>query len=133
VRGKEIYLDDQCRAIGAAKLNLGFLRKKNRDFFTMRTFEIPACNGVLLAERTPLHQAIYREGVEVEFFDPSDPEDLAAKVRRLLADDDRRESLRRAGLEAVRKGKHSYRDRLDRVFELHEERRARGVQEGARV
>ena len=133
VRGSEIYLEDQCRAIGAAKLNLGFLRKKNRDFFTTRTFEIPACNGVLLAERTALHQSIYREGVEADFFDAADPDELAAKVRRLLTDDTHRESMRRAGLEAVRRGKHTYRDRLDRLFEVYESETASRKREGVRV
>lgn len=133
VRGSEIYLDDQCRAIGAAKLNLGFLRKKNRDFFTVRTFEIPACNGVLLAERTPLHESIYREGLEADFFDPNDPADLADKVRRLLADEAHREPMRRAGLEAVHRGEHTYRDRLDRLFEVYEREHASTKREGARV
>ncbi len=133
VRGSEIYLDDQCRAIGAAKMNLGFLRKKNRDFFTVRTFEIPACNGVLLGERTPLHRSFYREGVEADFFDPDDPVELADKVRRLLADDEHRESVRRAGLAAVRRGKHTYRDRLDRLFAVYEREHASRKQEGARA
>jgi len=133
VRGTEIYLDDQCRAIGAAKMNLGFLRKKNRDFFTVRTFEIPACKGVLLGERTPLHRSIYREGVEADFFDPNDPAELAAKVERLLTDDEHRESVRSAGLEAVRRGKHTYRDRLDRLFMVYEREYASRKGEGARV
>lgn len=133
VRGTEIYLEDQCRAIGAAKLNLGFLRKKNRDFFTTRTFEIPACNGVLLAERTPLHLSFYREGVEADFFDANDPADLAAKVRRLLADEEHREPMRRAGREAVRRGQHTYRDRLDRLFEVYAREHALRKREDARV
>jgi hypothetical protein len=120
LRGGEIRLDDHCRAVGAAKINLGFLRKKNRDEYTMRTFEIPACNGVLLAERTPSHEAIYQSGVEAEFFDAADPLDLADRVRRLLADERRRESIRAGGLAAVRRGKHTYRDRLDRLLEVHE-------------
>jgi len=133
VRGSEIYLDDQCRAIGAAKMNLGFLRKKNRDFYTVRTFEIPACNGVLLGERTPMHQSIYREGTEADFFDARDPDELAAKVARLLADDEHRESLRRAGLDAVRRGQHTYRDRLERLFAVYERGHASRQREGAGV
>ncbi|NIL99717.1 MAG: glycosyltransferase [Acidobacteria bacterium] len=133
VRGTEIYLDDQCRAIGAAKISLGFLRKKNRDFYTVRTFEIPACNGVLLGERTDVHRSIYREGVEAEFFDASRPEDLAEAVRRLLADDDHREGLRRAGREAVGRGRHTYRDRLDRLLEVYRQQRGAPSVEGARA
>lgn len=120
VRGGEIYLDDQCRAIGASKISLGFLRKKNRDKATMRTFEIPACGGLLLAERTSLHQRIYREGVEAEFFGANDPGELADKVRRLLAADERRLAIRDAGMVAVARGKHTYRDRLERILDLYE-------------
>lgn len=133
VRGSEIYLDDQCRAIGAAKVSLGFLRKKNRDVYTVRTFEIPACNGVLLGERTAEHRSIYREGVEAEFFDAADPDDLASAVRRVLGDDEHRESVRLAGLQAVRRGGHTYRDRLARLFEVYERQRGAAQTEGAGV
>ena len=114
-------------------MNLGFLRKKNRVFCTVRTFEIPACNGVLLGERTPLHRSFYREGVEADFFDPDDPAELADKVRRLLTDDEHRESVRRAGLAAVRRGKHTYRDRLDRLFAVYEREHVSRKHERARV
>ena len=87
-------------------------------------------SGVLLAERTAEHEALFRDGVEAEFFEPDDPEDLAAKVRGLLQDDARREAIRRAGREAVERGGHTYRDRLERLFELHA-RQAGGVREGA--
>lgn len=119
VRSREVVLTDMAKALGGAKIALGFLRKENRDDYTQRTFEIPACAGVLLAERTPRHLSFYREGVEAEFFDPDSPDELVAKVRQLLADPDRRESMRAAGQEALLSQKHTYRDRLERLFELY--------------
>jgi spore maturation protein CgeB len=107
------------RAIGATKISLGFLRKANRDEYTQRTFEVPACGGMLLAERTPEHLRIYEEDREAVFFDPQRPDELCGKVRRLLQNDDERESIRRAGTAAVLRGGHTYRDRLERLLELH--------------
>ena len=116
LRGNEVYMDDQCRALGGAKISLGFLRKMNRDLFTTRTFEIPACGGLLLGERTTLHEAIFREGVEAEYFDVNDPDEMVAKVKALLADDERRKRIRDAGMLALEQGKHRYQDRVEQVL-----------------
>ena len=117
--GKNAMMDDQCKALGGAKIALAFLRRLNRDDYTQRTFEIPACGGLLLGERTARHLSFYREGVEAEFFDPQQPDELVAKVRMLLADDAKREALREAGRRALERQHHTYRDRLLRVFELY--------------
>lgn len=117
--GRIAMMDDQCKAIGGAKIALAFLRRSNRDDYTQRTFEIPACGGLLLGERTARHLSFYREGSEAEFFDPQRPEELVAKVRSLLADDERRDALREAGRRALERQHHTYRDRLLRVFELY--------------
>jgi spore maturation protein CgeB len=119
LRCKEVVMDDMAKALGSAKLALGFLRKDNRDDYTQRTFEIPACGGVFVGERTARHAAYYREGTEATFFDPSKPGSLAQIVRGLLGDDAKRESLRRAGRDALLRQKHTYADRLARLLELH--------------
>jgi spore maturation protein CgeB len=118
VKGYHVWGDDMAKALGGAKIALGFLRKENRDDYTQRTFEIPACGGLLLAERTPKHTSIFREGVEAEFFDPDRPDELIAKVRALLADDARRDRIRRAGMEALWRGPYTYDDRVREVLAL---------------
>jgi spore maturation protein CgeB len=125
--GQDAIADDQCKAIGGAKIALAFLRKSNRDDYTQRTFEIPACGGLLLAERTARHASFYREGVEAEFFDPEQPEELIAKVRALLADGPRREAMREAGRRALEAQRHTYRDRLLRLLELREREKSAGA------
>jgi len=114
-----IVMDEMAKAIGGAKLSLAFLRKKNRDDYTQRTFEIPACGGVLLAERTPMHSSIYKEGEEAEFFDPNSPDELTQKVSLLLKDKERQDSLRRRGRAALLRQQHTYRDRMHYLLKLY--------------
>jgi hypothetical protein len=63
--------------------------------------------------------------VEAEFFDQERPEELIEKVRLLLADDARRESIRQAGMAALARGRHTYDDRVREVLDLYESRPSR--------
>jgi spore maturation protein CgeB len=119
----DVLMDEMAKAIAGSQIALGFLRKKNRDDYTQRTFEIPACGGLLLAERTARHLSLYREGVEAEFFDPVRPDELIEKVRALLGDDERRARLREAGRAALLRQHQTYRDRLERLLQLYAARR----------
>jgi len=92
------------------EIALGFLRKENRDDYTQRTFEVPACGGVLVAERTSRHLSFYQEGKEAEFFAADDPGELCSKVATLLRDDARRELIRAAGQAALYAQRHTYQD-----------------------
>jgi spore maturation protein CgeB len=122
IRGGDVRGDDMAKALGGAEIALGFLRKSNRDDYTQRTFEIPACGGLLLAERTARHLTFYREGIEAEFFDPERPDELVSRVRALLSDPERRTQIRAAGLAALQRQAHTYRDRLERLLWLYAQR-----------
>jgi spore maturation protein CgeB len=74
--------EDYVKVICASRISLGFVSSSNHDEYTMRTFEIPACRGFLLAERTPTHQELFAEGKEAEFF--SSTEECADKIRFYL-------------------------------------------------
>jgi len=111
--------DDMAKAIGGAKLALGFLRKENRDEYTQRSFEIPAYGGLLVAERTALHCRLYKEGVEAVFFDSNSGDELATAVTLLLSDPERREKIRRAGMDALHRQRHTYEDRMNELLELY--------------
>lgn len=124
VHRRPVVLDEMAKALGGAKLALAFLRKENRDDYTQRTFEIPACGGVLLAERTARHEQLYREGIEAEFFEAASDAELAAKVAFLLRNDTHRERLRRAGREALLTQRHTYADRLTRLLTVYQSPRA---------
>jgi spore maturation protein CgeB len=84
-RGPGIYNDEEyAKAIQCSKVCLGLLSKGNRDLSTQRSFEIPYLEGVLCAERTVEHEALYREDEEAVFW--STPEECAQKCARLLDD-----------------------------------------------
>jgi spore maturation protein CgeB len=119
LHGHGVMLDEMAKALGGARVALGFLRRANRDDYTQRTFEIPACNGVLLAERTARHQQLFSEGIEAEFFEPTSIDELAAKVQGLLTNDTAREAIRAAGHLAVTQRHHTYEDRLLRLIEVY--------------
>jgi len=119
VKNRPIYGEDMAKAMRAAKITLGFLAKENRDDYTQRTFEIPACGGVMLIERTARHLAFYQEGIEAEFFDADSADELCQKVQFLLDNDAYREAMRKAGHEALQRQPHTYRNRLEQLIGLY--------------
>lgn len=72
VAGPGLYGPAYIAALKSADIGLGLLSKWIPETSTTRTFEIPACGTMLLAERTEEHQAYFDEGTEAEFFDSVD-------------------------------------------------------------
>lgn len=103
----------QC--IWNAKINLGFLRKANRDLQTTRSIEIPACGGFMLAERTEEHRRLFREGLEAAYFD-SEAELLVA-IQTYLKNPQLRERIAEAGRARVLSGRYDYRSRITDTLE----------------
>ena len=106
---------DYPRSLAATRINLGFLRKCNRDLQTTRSVEIPACRSFMLAERTDEHQRLFREGVEAEFF--GDFDELVKKCRFYLANENERLKIAERGHRRCVRGGYTYEQRIRGVVE----------------
>lgn len=115
LQGGEVYADDYARALTGAGIGLGFLRKVCPDQHTTRTFEIPACGSMLLADRTDEHREFFEEGKEAEFF--SSGAELLDKAGFYSGNSEARERIAQAGYERCIKGGYAYVHRLAVVFQ----------------
>ncbi len=90
-----LYHDAYREAIWASQINLSFLTHSNQDEYAHKSFEIAACGGFLLAERSEGHSRKFREDEEAVFF--TGVEECAAKIRRYLPDEAGRTRIAAAG------------------------------------
>jgi len=108
------YGDRYRTATRRATCTINLVRRLNRDGHVMRTFEVPACGGCMLAERTADHESFFEDGVDALFFDT--PEDLVRQARMVTADPARRRAIAAAGHARVVRDRHTYRDRLETLL-----------------
>jgi spore maturation protein CgeB len=117
-QGGEVYGDDYARALTGARIGLGFLRRVCPDQHTTRTFEIPACGSLLLADRTEEHQSFFEEGLEAEFFDSK--AELVDKARFYAANEGARQRIAAAGRARCEASGYAYVERLRPVMSFIE-------------
>ena len=124
IRGFPLYGSQYAKALCASRICLGILSGKVRgvlqgDETTTRSFEIPACGGFMLHERTPELLEHYVEGREVACF--GSIEELADKIAYYLAHSHERQAIARAGhLRCV--PAYSYDCRMAKILEYHAQR-----------
>lgn len=114
--GEPMMGRDYATLIAQTRINLGFLRKANRDLQTTRSVEIPASGGFMLAERSSEHEQLFREGIEAEFF--TGYGELEAKVRKYLEDEPARRDIASAGRRRCVIDDYSYSGQLLRGLDL---------------
>lgn len=114
-QGNEIYADGYARALTGAKIGVGFLRTVWPDQHTTRTFEIPACGSMLLADRTDEHREFFAEGKEADFFGSED--EFAAKLKFYCDHEPARARIAQAGYQRCRDGQYAYVNRIKSVLE----------------
>jgi spore maturation protein CgeB len=99
------------KTTAVAKVCLCLVRRANRDGHAMRSFEVPAMGGCVLAEDTPDHRRIFGpEGAAALYF--RDIDDALVKARVLVNEPARRAHLAAAAHAVVTGGANTYGDRL---------------------
>lgn len=118
VTGKVIPSIELPRIIMNSKINLNILTRENRDKTNLKLFEIPACGGLMLSERTPESEQILKPGEEAFYF--SDNNELASTCKTLLTDNSLRMTVAEAGYERITKGKNTLNDRAGELLTILE-------------
>lgn len=111
----EVYANDYARALTGSRIGIGFLRTVCPDQHTTRTFEIPACGSMLLADRSNEHCELFEEGREAEYFSSTD--ELVDKAEYYSRNDSARERLASAGRRRCEVSKYAYIHRLSAVLD----------------
>lgn len=116
VEGRALIGSDYVKAICSTDINLGFLRRQNRDLQTDRSLEIPACAALMLAERTDEHTRLFEEGVEAEFF--ADFDELLGKIEHYLHAPKERHAIGQRGRQRCIESGYSFHDRVGSMLRI---------------
>jgi hypothetical protein len=107
---------DYAKGICAARAALVLVSGRNRDGYTRRCFEIPACGTLMLAPRTPDLLELFRDGEEALFW--GDAEELVAQARRAASDEPLRARIAEAGRARVWRDGHDLDARAQELLRL---------------
>ncbi len=101
--------------VAGTAISLCLVREANRDGHVMRSYELPAMRGCIMAQDTLDHRELYgADGETVRFF--TGPDDIGDVARQLLADPAERERLAVAVHSRVVRPENSYYARLDQLL-----------------
>jgi glycosyltransferase involved in cell wall biosynthesis len=103
---------DTCAIYWSSMLSLNILADWNIPGHNMRTYEIPASGTVMVATRTPEHEALFGDDGAVLV---DSPEEAKAATDELIYDEDRRKKIARTGRERV--APHTYTSRIATILE----------------
>lgn len=108
--------DEISAMTAAAKVNLCLVRRANRDGHVMRSFEIPAIGGCMLAEDTAEHRDIFgSDGESVRYF--TDPRSAAEHAQRLIEAPAERWRMAAALRDRIANEANTYRARLTTMLQ----------------
>ncbi len=106
-------LEEYSRVVSRSKICLNILTKENRDQTNLRNFEIPACRGFQLCNRTQQLLNIFREDEEIALYETE--QELIDKVRYYLKHENERIKIANKGFNAVINGAHTFLSRCKDV------------------
>jgi glycosyltransferase involved in cell wall biosynthesis len=100
IKGAPLNGTSYAKALGGFRINLGIMSglvsgASQGDETTTRTYEIPACRGFMLHERTSEVLELFKEDKEIACFNSVD--ELAQKIDYYLAHEEERKAIAAAG------------------------------------
>lgn len=109
IRGGSVDMLTMAKIYGGSKVGLNLMRPQNSFSHNMKTFEIPAMGGFMLAPRTTEHSIFFEEGKQVAYYD--DLEELREKAIYYVKHNEERVAMTSS---AQRKAlaEHTYRERM---------------------
>jgi spore maturation protein CgeB len=122
---------DYNRVLNEGKVALCFFSALNRDTYTRRCFEIPASGTVMLAQYSEDLASLFTPDEEAVFF--HNGEELVAKLKWLLENDDIRHRIADAGLQKVHDAGHDVNSRVRQLLDWCAEARQSRKQGGAKA
>lgn len=111
---KEAIGEDFAAVCSSSLIMLNFIRKQNGNSHNMRTFEIPACGGLMLSNRTIEQAEFFREGIEADYF--SSLEELRRKIGFYIKNQEKVKEIQKNAFKAAKK--HSFKERARYIFNL---------------
>jgi spore maturation protein CgeB len=105
-----VFGDAYRLVLSNAKIAACFFSKWNRDSYTRRAFEIPACGVFMLSERTEEMLSLFEEDVHAAYFDSVD--EFVDKVRFYVKNDSARERIASQGRQHVVSAGHDIYSRM---------------------
>ena len=109
-----VYAEEMCKVICSSKVNINILSVENRDTTNVRNFEIAACKGFQLSERSPAILTLFEEGKEIACY--TTPEELVSQCNYFLKHEAERERIRLQGFERVVNGRHTMADKAENIL-----------------
>ena len=106
--GDHIYGEKINKIMNDSAISLNILRDQNRSSHNMKTFEIPANNGLMLTTRSREQSFFFKENVCCYMY--SSKKELNEKIRFILKNPKRAKTVRKNGFEQVKR--HSYINRV---------------------
>jgi spore maturation protein CgeB len=108
------YASRFAEAVAEAPLQLGLLNSQNRDTHTCRSFEVPACGGVLIAPATAEHVQLLEDGVTAYLY--IDEAELPSLIDRAISDRARTRRMSVTAVKSMRTPSNSYEHRAVEIL-----------------
>ncbi len=115
-QGRAVVGEEFSKVCNSSKIILNLIRKQNFLAHNMRTFEVPACGGFILSNRTEEQNSFFKEKKEAEYF--STPEELKEKIDYYLKNRELRKQIAISGFNKLKNADYSYKNRAKSILEL---------------